>query len=194
MARSTNNLSLSTTKIVVSDDELVDPPLKPRAIRRKASLFAERRRREQWLTILGGDSVIEQIEERNTPEVAKARIARKKSRALHRQVNDSGAKESKARWKAKANRAAADWDDADHVREIAYELDEAEHINVQLGLRNPQPLSIEPDGHRAPSFRLAWVEYPGKPSKAQIRRMPRKCKDQFCGCRGYTPLGAAVTR
>ena len=66
VARSTNNLSLSTTKIIVSDDELVDPPLKPRAIRRKASLFAERRRREQWLTILGGDSVIEQIEEHNT--------------------------------------------------------------------------------------------------------------------------------
>lgn len=197
MARSTNNRSIITQvtsliKLLPYDSELVEPPRKPRAIRRKATLTAERRKRTQWLAVLGGDSVIEQIEKYNPPEIADARIARKKSRALHRQLDDCGQKESTAHWKAKADRAAANWDVADGMLEVAYDPDEAERIN---GRRNPRQLLIDPDGHRTSSFRLAWVEYPGKPSRAQLRAMPRKCKDQFCGCRGgNNPFAAAITR
>ncbi|MEO5949513.1 MAG: hypothetical protein ABIP74_03845 [Candidatus Saccharimonas sp.] len=87
--------------------ELMDPPTKPRAMRRHRTRCAEMRKWKNWM-LFGGESVINRIWKDNSGDVADARIARKKSRAVHRPLDDSGMKEDSAKWKAKATRFADD--------------------------------------------------------------------------------------
>jgi len=189
VARSTNNLSIITPdisliKLLPTDDELIEPPCKPRAIRRRRTWAAKERKLRTWRAF-GGDWEIADIEKKYSDKEAEVRIAQLLAKAKYSMDEDHSERHrlklahvNRAR-KLEANlaigEACDDWVDG---------------YDPYKGRRTSKPRKLRKD-----TARLAWTEYPGRLSKAQIRAIPKPCKDQFCGCRsGNNPFAAAVVR
>ena len=189
MARSTNNQSIITPvtsliKLLPYDSALVEPPCKPRAIRRRRTAAAETRKQRIWLAY-GGKEQIADIKVDYSDKDAEVLIAQLLAKSKYAIDEDHSERHrlklahvNRAR-KLEANlaigEACDDWVDG---------------YDPYKGRRTSKPRKLRKD-----TARLAWTEYPGRLSKAQIRAIPKPCKDQFCGCRGgNNPLAAAVTR
>jgi len=189
VARSTNNQSIITQvtsliKLLPYDSALVEPPCKPRAIRRRRTWAAKERKLRTWRAF-GGDWKIADIEKKYSDKEAEVRIAQLLAKAKYSMDEDHS--ERHRRKLAHVNRANA--------RETEITISEGidgwiDGYDPYKGHRPSKPRTLRKD-----TARLAWVENPGRLSKAQIRAIPKPCKDQFCGCRsGNNPFAAAVVR
>jgi len=189
VARSTNNQSIITPvtsliKLLPYDSALVEPPCKPRAIRRRRTAAAETRKQRIWLAY-GGKEQIADIKVDYSDKDAEVLIAQLLAKSKY--AIDEDHSERHRRKLAHVNRANA--------RETEITISEGidgwiDGYDPYKGHRPSKPRTLRKD-----TARLAWVENPGRLSKAQIRAIPKPCKDQFCGCRsGNNPFAAAVVR
>ena len=121
------------------------------------------------------------------------RAKRYQQKLDHRPDDKSGVELRKRRAEIVADRKDGGWDASNATRRESNGM-------VAGGVVTNYGVRAQPKTAPRPQVRLAWSSEASSTSRPTtvINAAPRvqnpkrtRCRDQFCGCRGYTPLGAA---